>query len=101
MDNGHSMSISDDEVKAIARLARIEIGDEDISGFSTQLSRILDFVAQMNAIDTANVEPLAHPLELDARCRADEVIETDLRDVYQSGAPQIVDGLYLVPKVIE
>jgi aspartyl-tRNA(Asn)/glutamyl-tRNA(Gln) amidotransferase subunit C len=95
------MSISDDEVKAIAQLARIEIEDKDIPGFSTQLSRILDFVAQMNAIDTANVEPLAHPLELDARCRADEVIETDLRDVYQSGAPQVVDGLYLVPKVIE
>ncbi|HJP36098.1 MAG TPA: Asp-tRNA(Asn)/Glu-tRNA(Gln) amidotransferase subunit GatC [Gammaproteobacteria bacterium] len=95
------MAISDDQVRAIARLARIEISDRDIPSFSTQLSQILEFVAQMDAIDTHDVEPLAHPLDLEARCRADEVLESEIRDVYQSVAPQVEDGLYLVPKVID
>lgn len=95
------MTISDDEVRAIARLARIAIDEYDIAGFATQLSKILEFVAQMDAVDTRGVEPLAHPLELDARCRADEVLEFNLRDVYQAGAPRVENGLYLVPKVID
>ncbi len=95
------MAISNDQVRAIARLARIGIKAKDIPGFSTQLNQILDFVAQMDSVDTRDVQPLAHPLELDARWRADEVLEVNQRDVYQSGAPQVKDGLYLVPKVIE
>ena len=95
------MVINDDEVKAIARLARINIEEEDIKELSTELSQILAFVAQMDTVDTTHVEPLAHPLELDARCRADEVLETNLRDLYQAGAPQVENALYLVPKVIE
>ena len=95
------MAISDDQVRAIARLARIEIGDQDIPEFSMQLSRIIEFVAQMDTIDTRNVEPLAHPLDLDARYRADEVLESNMREVYQSIAPRVEDGLYLVPKVID
>ena len=95
------MTISDDEVRAIARLARIDIEEKDIKGVSTELSKILEFAAQMNEVNTTDVEPLAHPLELDARCRADEVLETNLRDLYQSSAPQVENALYLVPKVIE
>jgi aspartyl-tRNA(Asn)/glutamyl-tRNA(Gln) amidotransferase subunit C len=95
------MAISEDQVRAIARLARVAIDERDIAGFSHQLSKILEFVAQMDAVDTRDVEPLAHPLELVARCRADEVLERNMRDVYQSGAPQVENGLYLVPKVIE
>ena len=95
------MAISDDEVRAIARLARLEINDRDITGVSAGLSRILEFVRQMDAVDTTNIEPLAHPLELDAHWRADEVLEANLRDVYQLGAPQVQNALYLVPKVIE
>jgi aspartyl-tRNA(Asn)/glutamyl-tRNA(Gln) amidotransferase subunit C len=95
------MAISDDEVRAIARLARIDIEEKDIPAFATELSQILAFVAQMDGVDTTDVEPLAHPLELDAHRRVDEVLETNLRDVYQSGAPQVEGALYLVPKVIE
>lgn len=95
------MAISDDEVSAIARLARLEIKAQDLAAVGTGLGRILEFVRQMDAVDTTNIEPLAHPLELAAHRRADEVLEPDLRDVYQLGAPQVQNALYLVPKVIE
>ncbi len=95
------MAISDDEVSAIARLARLEIKEQDLAAVGAGLGRVLEFVRQMDAIDTTNIEPLAHPLELAAHRRADEVLEPDLRDVYQLGAPQVQNALYLVPKVIE
>lgn len=93
--------ISNDEVKAIARLARLDISDDAAPDFARDLSRILDFIAQMNAVDTDAVEPLAHPLEPDAPLRADEALENNQRETFQNGAPATENGLYLVPKVID
>jgi aspartyl-tRNA(Asn)/glutamyl-tRNA(Gln) amidotransferase subunit C len=95
------MSISADEVRAIARLARLAIDDSDIPGYADHLSRILAFVEQMNAAETNDIEPLAHPLDLAARLRPDRVTEMNERDLFQARAPQVENGLYLVPKVIE
>lgn len=95
------MSISADEVTAIARLARLEIEAADIPGYAEQLSRILSFVEQMNAADTDGVEPMAHPLDITARLRPDVVTESNQREVFQAHAPQVENGLYLVPRVIE
>jgi len=61
----------------------------------------LDFVAQMSAVDTAGVSPMAHPMDAAQRLRPDTVTETDQRERFQSIAPQVEAGLYLVPKVIE
>ena len=55
----------------------------------------------MNAVDTDNVQPLAHPLEIDARLRPDVVTDENQREKNQRCAPQVKDGYYLVPKVIE
>lgn len=95
------MSISNDEVTAMARLARLAIEPADIPGYAEQLSGILAFVARMDEVDTRDVEPLAHPLDLSARLRPDQVTESDQRDLFQSIAPEVERGLYLVPKVIE
>ena len=95
------MAISNDEVTAMARLARLAIEPDDIPGYAEQLSGILAFVARMNEVDTQGVEPLAHPLDLSARLRPDQVTESDQRDLFQSIAPEVERGLYLVPKVIE
>ena len=95
------MAISKDEVSAMARLARLAIEPDDILGYAEQLSGILDFVARMDEIDTRKVEPLAHPLDLTARLRPDVVTESDQRGLFQSIAPEVERGLYLVPKVIE
>ena len=95
------MSLGSEEVKKIAHLARLEISDADVPEYAKNLSDILDFVEQMSSVDTSDVVPMAHPLELPQRLRVDEVQEQDQRELFQSVAPQVEDGLYLVPKVIE
>lgn len=95
------MSLSNEEVAAIARLARLKIDPDQTEETARQLSSILDFVNQMDKVDTTGVAPVAHPLDLIARTREDVVTETDQRDHFQEIAPAVADGLYLVPKVIE
>ena len=70
--------------------------------YSDSLTRILDLVGELDKAQTAGVEPMAHPLTGQVqRLRADEVTEPNARDTYQRNAPQVEDGLYLVPRVIE
>ena len=95
------MSLSKDQVKHIAMLARLELTEDEFAESVDKLSRIVDFVAQLSAADTDHVIPMAHPLDTAQRLRADKVTETDERDRYQDNAPAVSDGLYLVPKVIE
>ena len=95
------MSLSPVEVEKIAHLARLALDPAQAAGLAEDLSRILDLVDQMNAVDTAGVEPMAHPLEMSQRLRPDAVTETDRRELYQGNAPLVENGLCLVPKVIE
>ena len=95
------MSLSPSDVQKIAHLARLAIDEQDVSEYARNLSNILQFVEQMNAVDTSGVTPMAHPLELAQRLRADEVTEQDERESFQSVSPQVEAGLFLVPKVIE
>jgi len=95
------MSLEKKDVINIAHLARLAIKEEDIPQYERNLSNILGLVEQMNAIDTSQVEPMAHPLDARQRLRADTVTETDQREQFQSIAPATENGLYLVPKVIE
>ncbi len=95
------MSISEAEVRKVAHLARLAMPDENIAAYTQNLSNILDLVAQMSAVDTDGVTPMAHPLDMTQRLREDMVTETNQRDYYQSIAPETENGLYLVPKVIE
>ena len=95
------MSLSDAEVRKIAWLARIEIKDDAIAAYARDLSGILDLIEQMNEADTSDVIPMAHPLAQAQRLRPDVVTEENQRELFQSLAPQVESGLYLVPKVIE
>lgn len=95
------MSIEVDEVKKIARLASLDVKDEDIQSYATNLSNILDLVEQMNAVDTSGVTPMSHPFDAVQRLREDVVTEPNRREEFQAIAPRTEDGLYLVPKVIE
>ena len=94
------MALTRKEVENIAYLARLEITEDEISGFVDNLSRIIDFVDQLEAAPTAHVEPMAHPLRMTQPLRVDAVTEPNRRDEYQANAPSTEDGLYLVPKVI-
>ena len=95
------MSIEVDEVKKIAKLAALSVSDADLASYATNLSNILDLVAQMEAVDTTGVTPMSHPFDAVQRLREDVVTETNRREEFQAIAPKTEDGLYLVPKVLE
>lgn len=95
------MSIDTGEVSNIAWLARLATSGEELEEYRQDLDNILALVNKMNAAATEDVPPLAHPLDLSARLRADEVTEPDQREKFQTIAPETADGYYLVPRVIE
>ena len=82
-------------------LARLNLARDDFDDVVDKLSRIVDFVDQLQAVPTDDVVPMAHPLDQTQRLRPDVVTESNHRDEYQENAPSVQDGLYLVPKVIE
>jgi len=95
------VSLTADEVRKVARLARLAVDDAQLEDHAGELSRIVDVFARLQAVDTDAVAPMSHPLDLTARLRTDEVTEHDQRAVFQALAPAVADGVYLVPKVIE
>jgi len=95
------MSLTPDDVKRIARLARIEIDDVQAQATQARLNSIFDLIATMQAVDTRDIAPMAHAQEVFQRLRDDAVTETDRHAAFQAIAPAVENGLYLVPKVIE
>jgi aspartyl-tRNA(Asn)/glutamyl-tRNA(Gln) amidotransferase subunit C len=95
------VSLQKEDIEKIAHLARLGISDDDVKNYARNLSSILDLVEQMNAVDTTGVIPMAHPLDARQRLRADEVTEQNQREHFQENAPQVENGLFLVPQVIE
>lgn len=95
------MSLKKEDIENIAHLARLAISEDDIPEYARNLSNILEMVEQMNAVDTAGVTPMAHPLDAHQRLRGDKVTEENQREHFQQNAPLVEAGLYLVPKVIE
>jgi aspartyl-tRNA(Asn)/glutamyl-tRNA(Gln) amidotransferase subunit C len=95
------MSLSLEQVQRIAHLARIEISEVEARTTQDHLNGIFALIEQMQAVDTAGVEPMAHAQDLAQRLREDAVTEPDRRAAFQAVAPETEAGLYLVPKVIE
>lgn len=95
------MSLSNEQIKQIAHLARLQLRPEQVEPYARQLSNIFDMVGQLSQAQTDGVAAMAHPLEMTQRLRPDVVTEANQREVFQAHAPAVQDGLYLVPKVIE
>ena len=95
------MSLTIDDVKKVARLARLAVDEQEAQTAHAQLSGIFGLIEEMQAVDTAGVAPMSHAQDVVQRLRADKVTETDQRVRFQSLAPQVEAGLYLVPQVIE
>ena len=95
------MSITKSAVERVAHLARIHIEPADIDKYALDLSQILELVEQMNSVPTSEVEPLAHPQNIELRLRTDQETEVDSREQFQAVAPAAERGLYLVPRIIE
>lgn len=95
------MSLSIEDVRNIASLARIELTEGDADATRDKLNSIFGLIEQMQAVDTRAVEPMSHPQDVAQRLREDVVTESDHREAFQKIAPQTDGGLYLVPRVVE
>jgi len=95
------MALTLEDVKGVAHLARLAIDDAEARAVLSQINDVFKLIAEMQAVDTRGVEPMSHALDVVQRLREDSVTESDQHTVFQSVAPEVEGGLYLVPKVIE
>lgn len=89
------------DVQKISELAKLSIPENNLSHITKDLENILNLVEKMNRVDTSLIKPLAHPVDTCQPLRADEVSETNQRDLFQKNAPSVESGLYIVPKFVE
>lgn len=94
------MSVSKDEVKKIAELARLEFNDSEIENYTKELNQILNYVGKLNELNTENVEPLSHPIENNNVFRSDKVKRSTEREKALKNAPDASSEYFKVPKVI-
>jgi aspartyl-tRNA(Asn)/glutamyl-tRNA(Gln) amidotransferase subunit C len=95
------MSLSEDQIRRLAQLARIAVREDESATVTERLNRVLGLIDQLQAVDTDGIEPMSHALEVVQPLRPDAVTEGDQHSLFQAAAPAVEDGLYLVPKVIE
>ncbi|HKB58899.1 MAG TPA: Asp-tRNA(Asn)/Glu-tRNA(Gln) amidotransferase subunit GatC [Gallionellaceae bacterium] len=95
------MSLNTNDIRKVAQLARLAMSETEIDATLAQLNGIFGLIAEMQAVDTENVAPMSHSQDLTQRLREDVVTEANQREAFQAVAPQVEQGLYLVPKVIE
>lgn len=95
------MSMDQDTVKKVARLARIEISEEEQAQVAPKLSGILDWVEMLGEVDAENVEPLANVVNIPLKLREDVVSDGGIQDKVLANAPDDTQGFYVVPKVVE
>ena len=95
------MSLTLEQVRRVADLARIEVSDAEANATLGHLNGIFTLIEAMQAVDTRGVEPMAHAQDVAQRLRPDAVTEVDRRDAFQAIAPDTEQGLYLVPQVME
>ena len=95
------MAVTSSDISKLSKLARIAISEDQSAQVAERISSVLAMVDQLQAVNTDGVLPMAHPLDAVQRLRADVVTEPNQRELFQSIAPAVQDGLYLVPQVIE
>ena len=95
------MALTLADVKRVADLARLAIDEAEARAVLSQINDVFKLIGEMQAVDTRGVEPMSHALNVVQRLREDSVTESDRHVLFQSVAPQVESGLYLVPKVIE
>ncbi|MFO7298440.1 MAG: Asp-tRNA(Asn)/Glu-tRNA(Gln) amidotransferase subunit GatC [Pseudomonadota bacterium] len=95
------MKVDEATVRRIARLARIKITDDEARELQAELSGILDWVDQLNEVDTSNVEPMTRVVPIRLKMRKDEVTDGNIADDIVKNAPMTDDHFFVVPKVVE
>jgi len=99
--NESFMSVSSEQVRHIAKLARIGMSDAEIDALVPELNNILGWVEQLGEVDTDGVEPLTAVIDQKLRLRDDQVTDGNIRDEILANAPEAQHGFFAVPKVIE
>jgi len=95
------MTLTLDDVRRIAHLARIDVDAQAVSEVHAKLEAIFTMINELQAVDTSGVEPMSHAQDVVLPLREDQVTETDRHADFQRVAPAVEDGLYLVPRVVE
>ncbi len=94
------MSLSEKDVQYVAKLARLEVTDQEVAKYTQQLGNILEYVQQLNKLDTTNVEPLAHVLDLKNVTREDKPAASLTQQEVLSNGPEVQSGHFRVPKIM-
>lgn len=95
------MKITTEDVKEVADLARLEFAEDEIEDFRSQFENILKFISKLDELDTGDVKPTTHVLDISTPLREDEVKDWITQEEALKNAPQSEDGFFAVPKVIE
>ena len=95
------MQVDEATVRRIARLARIKVTDAEAESLQAELTGILDWVEQLDEVDTSGVEPMTRVVPIALKQREDVVDDGDLADAVTSNAPVREDHFFVVPKVVE
>ncbi|MDH5478217.1 MAG: Asp-tRNA(Asn)/Glu-tRNA(Gln) amidotransferase subunit GatC [Nitrospinota bacterium] len=95
------MKLTENEVRYVAALARLELSPEEQRMFGGQLSQVLDYINTLNELDTSDVEPMSHALNITNVFREDVEMEKFPRKAWQANAPSQDSGHFRVPKIIE
>ncbi|MCX7611398.1 MAG: Asp-tRNA(Asn)/Glu-tRNA(Gln) amidotransferase subunit GatC [Ignavibacterium sp.] len=95
------MSVPKEEIIKIAKLAKLKLNDNEIEKFTYQFNQILDYMKKLNEINTDEVQPLSHPIEINNVMRDDELKDSIPRELALSNAPDKDDKFFKVPKVIK
>ena len=95
------MSIDKSDIKHLCNLSKLNLDEDEQSVFLNQMQSILGMIEELQEVDTGDIEPMAHPLQMSQRLRVDEITEFNERDKYQKNTEFAEDGFYKVPKVID
>ena len=95
------MSIDKSDIEHLCNLSKLNLDEDQQSVFLSQMQSILDMIEELQDVDTGDIEPMAHPLQMTQRLRDDEVTEFNDREKYQKNTDFAEDGFYKVPKVID
>ncbi len=95
------MSLTSEEVRQIANLARLKLTAEEEERYAEQLSAVLDYAARLGEVDTSKIPPTAYVLPLTAPLRNDEVVPCPPREKILSNAPSSDEGMFSVPPVLD
>jgi aspartyl-tRNA(Asn)/glutamyl-tRNA(Gln) amidotransferase subunit C len=95
------MTIKKSEIAYISSLSKLKMEDAEMDNYTRQISDILKMIQQLEKVDTDDIEPMAHPLNMKQRLRVDVITEENHRELYQKNAVEFEEGFYKVPKVID